>query len=411
MADARDVWARARRQVAALAMAVAMVLGMAGGSLTVAASPAGAATNGTISGTVTLSGKPAATASGVCIAIFTAGGFESSVAGTGATGTFSVQGFSPTTSYVVLAHTAPLTVRGTSITCSKSPYFAARFSGDTSTLTSATSVKGQSTGLHITLPAAGAISGTAKNTTGVPLQGVCVTANTTSFHSFVSTATPSTGDYSFEGLTPGAYTVRFTTATCPSAPTGTGYVGKTVSLTVVASTTQTYTATLTLAGGLEGKVTNSSRVGIATVCVYASEVTGTSFFGGPTATTNATGNFTLKGLIATKQYVVEYSTIQCNSTSQNYVPQFAKDKATITQATKIQLQAGTFTNGVTATLVAGGAISGTVKNTAGAALATVCVSANPISSGAPAANAQTSSTGTYTLEGLATGTYMAAHRG
>ncbi|MHB8219011.1 MAG: beta strand repeat-containing protein, partial [Acidimicrobiales bacterium] len=383
------------------------VLGMAGGSLALAASTAGASTTGTIAGRVALSGKPASTASGVCLAFFTAGGFETTTAGTGATGAFSVQGFTPTTSYVVGAFTAPTTMLGKSLTCTKSPYFSARYSGDTSTFTSAARVKGQSTGVDVTLPAAGVISGTVTSTTGVALQGVCVQAHTAGFHSFLSTTTSSKGAYSFEGLTPVSYTVNFT-ATCPTAPSPPGYMTATTRLTVTAGATKSYTARLTLAGGIEGQVTNSSKTAVSTVCVGAFQVTGTSYIGGTPTYTASTGSYTLNGLNPAKQYVVRFSTSTTGcglKKAQNYITQYYDDKATIRTAAHVSLSPGTYTPGISPTLAVGGEITGTVKSTTGTALGTICVTAQVTGGAGTAGSTTTSTTGTYTVMGLHSGTY------
>jgi len=148
-----------------------VVLGMAGGSLASAAPPASAATvaattSATISGTVTLTGKPAATASTACVSVFKFTGSLVSTDTAGATGKFQTSAtLSTTSTYFVLAYTATATTpHGLSLSCTKSPYFQARYYQSAGTLSTAHTVKGGATGVDIALPPGGELSGTITST-------------------------------------------------------------------------------------------------------------------------------------------------------------------------------------------------------------------------------------------------------
>ena len=87
--------------------------------------------------------------------------------------------------------------------------------------------------------------------------------------------------------------------------------------------------------------------------------------------------------------------------------EYYNDASDIDIATDIAVTAETTTAGIDAVLAEGGHISGTVTNSAGAALANIAVQVYQNQGGGwySAGSATTDGTGQYDVSGLATGTY------
>ena len=140
--------------------------------------------------------------------------------------------------------------------------YAPQWSGGSATFSSTKGipVKGGTTtsGVDPKMMTGGSISGGLTNTSGKPLGGLCVTADSQNGSSG-SAKTSTKGTYSVLNLPTGAYTVNF----CGS---GTGYVEQTyrndfanpVSV-VLGHTTTEVDGTLILGGKITGHVTNSRR--------------------------------------------------------------------------------------------------------------------------------------------------------
>lgn len=203
----------------------------------------------------------------------------------------------------------------------------------------------------------GNVTGSVVSSAGGAIAGATVRAQG------VSTVTNSGGNYTLNNLPAGAATVT---------ATATGFQAGSVNVTVVTGTTVT-APTITLvsgAGAVSGTVKDSSGAAIAGASVG---------FGGGTTTTNAAGSYTLSGIpVGTIQLVASATGFQ-NST-----------------------QNVTIQGGVTATanftLVSGsGAVTGTVKDSSGAAIVGASV-------GYSGGTTTTNATGNYTLSGVPVGT-------
>ncbi|MBW4077101.1 MAG: hypothetical protein HIU84_01025, partial [Acidobacteria bacterium] len=139
---------------------------------------------------------------------------------------------------------------------------------------------------------------------------------------------------------------------------------------------------------------------LSDICISA-QTTGGNFGG---ATTSAVdGTYTISGLAA-GGYTVWFN--DCNQTG-NYASQYY-DGATggtssYQSATSVSVTVGATTSSINAQMSAGGSISGTVTN-GSTGLAGICISAQSTGGGLGGA-ATTGSTGTYTISGLAAGSY------
>ncbi len=149
-------------------------------------------------------------------------------------------------------------------------------------------------------------------------------------------------------------------------------------------------------GSISGTVTDAAHPGgLAGVCVLATSADGGSGFGG--ATTAADGSYQI-GNLPPDSYTVEFDP-GCGATvTSPDAPQLAPSA--------VQVLPGGSVTGVNAALAAAGSISGTVTDTADpAGLAGVCVTATSADGGIGFGSAVTAADGTYTVPGLAAGSY------
>jgi len=205
----------------------------------------------------------------------------------------------------------------------------------------------------------GTLTGLVTNTSGSPLLGASVTAGGS------NAITASDGSWTLQNVAPGTVTVSATLS---------GYSSASESATVTAGNSTT-AGTLALApvnpGNVTGTVINSSGAAISGASVSAS---------GVSAVTDATGTYTLANLPAGA------TTIKASATG------FGSGSGSVT------VVAGTTTTAAPITLSSSfGSVSGTVKNSSGAAIAGASVSYG-------GGNATTSSTGAYSLTNVPVGT-------
>ncbi len=167
------------------------------------------------------------------------------------------------------------------------------------------------------------------------------------------------------------------------------------------STTAGINGVLLPGGVISGTVT--AAVGGATlqgVCVSVSQNGGSAT---GTAVTAANGTYTINDL-PTGSYTVEFSVPGCGN-STNLADQWYSAKSTVTSATPVGVTAGSTASGVNAQMQPGATLSGTVTAASGGAdLSGICVLAT-ISGGPTPALTSTASNGTYSIGGLAAGTY------
>jgi Carboxypeptidase regulatory-like domain len=237
-------------------------------------------------------------------------------------------------------------------------------------------------------------------------------------------STNSSGEYTISTLATGSYTVYF------SSPDGSGlnYIpqfyndkasfSEAEAVAVEAGKTKSSIDAAMVEGGqITGKVTKASGgAAIEGLQVCAQEAGGHGFEFGHCASTNASGVYTISGL-ASGSYKVEFRAGETcgpsGCTQQNYLTQFYNDKSTLAEAEAVAVTAGATKSGIDAAMVEGGQITGSVtKASGGAAIEGLQVCALEASGGGGFSGhcAQTSSTGEYTIAGLATGSYKVEFR-
>ncbi|MGO9457588.1 MAG: carboxypeptidase regulatory-like domain-containing protein [Acidimicrobiales bacterium] len=353
---------------------------------------------GKITGKVTAA-SGGATLGGICVDAVS--GFTGTETTTAGDGTYTLKGLATNTYKVEFA------------ACGNTENYASQWYNDSTSETNATPVPvtagaTPTPNIDAALVVGGEISG--KVTAAVGGEGlstVCVTALPVSGGTDGFAQTNARGTYEVKGLSTGSFNVEF--ADCNSSQ---NYITQwwenatseetatSVAVTAGSPPVPGIDAALVVGGQISGKVrAKATGSALRTVCVDAFPVSsGSSGY----ATTNASGTYVIKGL-ATGSYRVEF--LPCGS-SANYVGQWFNDKATETAATTVVATEGaTPTPNINATLIVGGEIKGTVTaKTGGAGLRTICVEAEPVSSGG-FGYATTAATGTYTIKGLATGAY------
>ena len=246
----------------------------------------------------------------------------------------------------------------------------------------------------------GTISGTVTDTStpANDLSGICVNAYDTAVSGGGQATTNSSGSYSITGLPAGTgYVLTF--SNCSNAG---NYAQDSVSgVSVVAGQVTTEDATLSPGGAISGTVTDTSTPAndLSGICVRAYSST-TSAYG--QTTTSSSGSYSVTGLPAGSYQIQFYP---CG-TSGDYIGQsYAAGGSAI--PTPVTVTAGGTLTGIDATLSPGGAISGTVTDTSTPAndLSGICVRVaypNGFLSGTTYVDTfeTTSSTGSYTVEGL-----------
>lgn len=248
----------------------------------------------------------------------------------------------------------------------------------------------------------GTISGTVTSLSGSALGGICAAATDPFGNAVATVTTTSKGTYGIIGLTPGTYQVRFEEC-AGGAHLTQWFNGKTVeasadSVTVTAGgTTSGINASLGTGGTITGLVTNSSGSPLPNICVHAQDSRGHS---ADSLSTGKSGAYSVGGL-PTGSYVVSFS--DCPAT--DYLGQFYSGASTPDTATPVSVTSGSNTPGINATLILGATVTGTVTDTAGTPLGSICVTAFDAGSGAAVDSGSTSSTGAYMLDALPTGKY------
>ena len=163
-------------------------------------------------------------------------------------------------------------------------------------------------------------------------------------------------------------------------------------------------AQLAVGGGISGTVTDalSSQV-VQGVCVFVSSTTDPNL--SVTAVTDSSGSYSVLGLAPGSfdvRFVDGGACFQIGGVQQGYAPQYFQGQSTQASADPVSVTAGATTGMVDAQMVMGGSIAGVVVAAdGGAPLQGICVSAT----GLPNSVGGTGSDGSFTVRGLATGTY------
>ena len=259
-------------------------------------------------------------------------------------------------------------------------------------------------GIDAALAAGGQISGTVRDaSTADGVLNVEVDVYDSGGNPVASGPSASDGTYTISGLPTGTYKVGFVPGGDYVAQFYNGKATLATANTVpvtAGSTTSGIDAALAAGGQISGTVRDAStRAGVLNVEVDVYDSGGNPVVSGQTA---SDGTYTISGL-PTGSYRVWFVPFDTN-----HLPQFYEGKAALATADPVSVTAGSTTSGIDAALAAGGQISGTVT---GASMsygeAGVFVQAYD-SRGNAVATGQTASDGTYTLFGLATGTYKVA---
>ena len=257
-----------------------------------------------------------------------------------------------------------------------------------------------STGIDAALQPLGRITGKVTDaSTGAAIAGESVTVLDSSGNFVGFASTDSNGNYTVAGLTTGTYKVEFYGGGnyLTQFYNGKASLATADPVAVTAGSTSTgIDAALQPGGQITGKVTNASTgAAIAGESVTVLDSSG-NFVG--FASTDSNGNYTVAGL-TTGTYKVEFYG------GGNYLTQFYNGKASLATADPVAVTAGSTSTGINAALQPNGQITGKVTDAStGAAIQNVLVgvydsSGNIVNSGC------SGSDGTYTVSGLATGSY------
>lgn len=255
------------------------------------------------------------------------------------------------------------------------------------------------TGIDAKLALGGTIAGTVTGTDGKPIAGINVWASNEG--SSWNGSTAADGTYAIHGLSAGSYRVEF------GDPSGRGYItefyddsasisgAKPVAVTS-GGLTNGIDAQLEIGGTITGTVTGDDGAPLSDIFVSAMPTSGDV---GRNAYTGADGTYSLPGL-RPGSYRVEFR----DMTARGYVTEYYDNTHAYNSATLVSVLATVTTSGIDARLTRGGSIAGKVTNGAGEALAGIFVSASA-DDGTTGGYATTAADGTYTITGVADGSY------
>jgi hypothetical protein len=240
----------------------------------------------------------------------------------------------------------------------------------------------------------GSISGSVTSaTTGAPLEGMSVCARRRII--LACTHSDATGQYTISGLAPGLYTVGF------EASAGYLQTNAVHRVTVASEIAVTgVSAEMQPGGRITGQVreaTNDVPLEGVQVCSYQSNENRTR--SGPCVKSEVNGDYAIEDL-ASGEWEVEFI-----PRDGKLARQFFSDASTFESATPISVTAGQTSEDVNATLTAGGQISGTVTDNAGAPLEDARVCADPTEEPSENICAKTGTDGTYAISALSAGPY------
>ncbi len=274
---------------------------------------------------------------------------------------------------------------------------------------------GRTSGINAVLRPGGSISGVVTDKAGHPLTDVCVSAVNTrgavpalrgiSEFDYVfgfgvagaegTVITGSHGTFQISGLAAGRYQVAFSQCFGPRGYIEQWYRGKASQLaatdvTVRAGrTTSGIDGRLSRGGTISGRVVNGSGKPLTNICILATNQSTSAAVG---AVPGKGGTYTLPGL-ASGRYTVQFT--PCGT--QNLVTVVTTARVTSPHVTK----------GVNATMRPGGSIAGVVTaGSSGPALSNACVEAYSKNSAEPAGFGFTGIDGSYSVTGLAAGSYQ-----
>jgi protocatechuate 3,4-dioxygenase beta subunit len=321
------------------------------------------------------------------------GSASSGFASTDGTGKYKVAGLNPGSySILIFAPSTKNLVDGYYTTANSN-----HFTVSSASATKVT-VGPNKTGIDVKLPAGYTITGTITNTGGSPLAGASVIASGVSSD---STTTDATGKYTLRGLAAGGYKLRV------NGPGGNYLNGWYTSGNANHFTISAGSATSIALGPnktgvnvkiptgytISGKVTATNGTPLANVGVSAASTT----YAGPGATTDGSGNFTLKGLAA-GTYKLALSPSDTSGLLDGFYTTANSNHFTTVASSASGIAVGPNKTGVTIKIPFGYSIAGTITDTAGHPLAYAGVFTDNRS-------ASTDAAGKYILKGLKTGSH------
>jgi protocatechuate 3,4-dioxygenase beta subunit len=254
----------------------------------------------------------------------------------------------------------------------------------------------------------GAITGVVTNTSSADIAGASVTVYQDAVVAGSAT-TADDGTYTVNSLAPGSYTVSF----APPPPTGSAggsenylpqnYDAESLSsagdpvLVSAGETTSAVDASLQPGGAISGVVLDGSGAPVDGVEVEAYDSNGLPM---PATQSGADGTWSIDRLPA-GVYSIGFTAAGADL---NFLPQFLGGGSTIAGAYGVSVSAGATTSGVDIHLQPGGRITGTVTDASSVPIANALVDAYD-SGGHIAASATSAADGTYSINGLAGGSY------
>lgn len=266
-------------------------------------------------------------------------------------------------------------------------------------------------GIGASMSAGGELTGLVKNTKGVALSGVCVSAASgpSALGGFVTTAP--NGTYSIVALATAKYIVSFTAVEC--GPRSQNYAAQwyknastqakaTPVAVTVGRTTGGIDAAMQPGGTITGTVTNAKHAKLAGICVYAEVSKNIVGY----TTTTASGTYAMVGL-SSGRYDLEFEA-SCSAHPANYASQWYKNAPSQAKATLVTVTAGKAIGGIDAVMQIGGIVTGKVTSSSGAPLAGIYVWAHSGRTTTVASYAVTAANGTYSLDQLASSSYTVA---
>jgi hypothetical protein len=366
-----------------------------------------------ISGKVTRSNGTTVIAN---VPVSAAGTYGSDETTTNSAGNYTLMGLSPGSYTVSFGHgaTAPINQSGCWYTTPASKFSASCVSHTAVVISSA-----NKTGISPKIPNALTITGFVKTraSTPAPIVGAWVYVQG---YDYESAQTDATGKYTIGGLNPGSYKIQ---VDGPYDYTGTsrvpdGYYNATApyywSKMTASASSKTISAAVTTLATIEpatgyyikGKITNTSGSPLGFVQVMAIGGSGTAVTEAYAYTDYTSGNYSIGPLPAGSTYKIDANPLYSSDPSlqTGWYRNSSPNNFTAASSSALALVMNGDKNGINMRLPVGASISGVVKIAGVGACSSCSISAYSLT-GSTVVYAQTSSSGTYKLQGLAAGSY------
>lgn len=355
--------------------------------------PAGFTISGTIENT------SAAPIVGATVLVFGTGGTATSgYASTNASGVFSIKGLNPGGYLLTIGRPSGSNYQNGYYTTANANHFIAA-SASATTIT----VGPNKTGLVIKVPAGFSISGTVTTTGGAPLAGISVIAIGASSGSATTNAS---GAYTIKGLAAGSFSLLISPQSLQNYQAGyytsantNHFTPNTTAGTTIAVGPSKTGVNIKLPAGfkISGTIENGAGTPLQYANVYASAP---NRFGG-SASTDASGNYTIVGL-SSGSFTLSISAPYGTPYLDGYYTSANANHYTATAASATGVVVGPNKTGLVTKLPAGFSISGTIETTGNVALQYAYVTASGTNG---SASASTDAAGHFTLVGLPAGSY------